>query len=520
MNQHHHEVTRGHRLVGNAALLAVVLALLLNVVFYVWARPPGVMRNLGVIVNVREALLQGYVKQPDDKKLVEAAINGMVQSLGDQHTRYFNADELALFNEHVTGEYSGIGAEVDIHNDRLRIIVPFEGSPAWQAGVLPGDIVMTINGNDTLGIPIEQTIMQLKGTPDTQVNLEVRHADGNTESLTVTRGVIRVDTVRGISRSPQGGYNYILDEQNDVAYVRLTQFGDDSLDDLTQALRQVKTQGAKGLILDLRDNGGGLLDSAVGISDLFLDDGQTIVTIRSRIAAEEIYTATDKTLLPDIPLVVLVNWNSASASEIVAGALQDNDRALIVGTRTYGKGSVQQVLAFDEGDGALKLTTAHWYVPSGRLIHRTPDSETWGVDPSAGAYVPMSADDFILWIQRRRDNEADNPFQQLDEPITSQWIEQHLLDPQLAAALQAMQGNLASGHWPQVGRANPDAIAIDLRREGLIQQRDLLQQTLEELDQEIAQLGSDSENSEQTPDIEPEPEPEPELEPEPIGAPE
>jgi carboxyl-terminal processing protease len=488
MNEHRHEVNRWHRIIGEVALLAVVVALILNIAFYAWARPAGILRDLGSVVSVREALMQGYVDAPEQDALTEAAIRGMVDSLGDPHTTYFNAEQLASFNEHVQGEYTGIGAEIDLQDNRLRIVQPFEDSPAWQTGVLPGDIVLEIDGFDTEGISIEESQRRLKGKPGTQVTLLVRHRDGQTATLTITRDTITVATVRGYRRLEDGGQAYMIDPDHQIAYVQLTQFGDKSLDELTQVLTDLKAQGLRGLILDLRDNGGGLLTGAQGVSDLFLPGGKTVVTIRGRISAEEVLETSDKTLLPDTPLVVLINEQSASASEIVAGALQDHGRAYIVGTRSYGKGSVQQVMDLQDGSGALKLTTARWYVPSGRLIHRVPGAERWGVDPSPGAYIAMSIDDQIAMIRRRREAVSDDPYAGLSGPVTPAWITEHLLDPQLAAALGAAQTRLVDGNWPTTDENDTDTIRRQAEVESLRRQQSELAEALAEVERRLADM--------------------------------
>lgn len=483
-----HNVTRGHRIVGEVALVAVVVVLVLNIAFYAWARPAGIVRNLSSVVSARQLLMERYVDPPEDDALIEAAIRGMVDSIGDPHTNYFNAEQLATFNEHVQGSYSGIGAEIDLQENRLRIVQPFVDSPAWNAGVLPGDIVLSIDGYDTEGISIEEAQHRLKGQEGTPVSIQVRHPDGEVNTLVVTRGVIEVATVRGYRRLDDGGQAYMIDADQGVAYVQLTQFGEKSLEELTRVLTELKQQGLNSLILDLRNNGGGLLTGAQGVSDLFLTGGQTVVTIRGRQGAEEVLKSSDETLLPDTPLVVLVNEQSASASEIVAGALQDNGRALIVGTRTYGKGSVQVVMPLDDNQGALKLTTARWYVPSGRLIHRVPDAERWGVDPSPGAYVGMTIDEQLAMIRRSRDIVTDRPYDALTGPVTPAWVSEALLDPQLAAALHAAQQQVTAGSWPDLGGGGADDEVARTRRDLLERQKTQLAEQLAEVERMLAEL--------------------------------
>jgi len=520
MNRHNPEVTKAHRMIGNAALLAVVFALVLNIAFYAWARPARIIRPLGVMAEVRQMLLEGYVDEPDDGALIEAGIRGMVDSLDDPNTVFFNADQLQQFDEHVSGKYSGIGAGIDLKEDRLLIVTPFEDSPAWQAGLMSGDLVLEIDGKDTLGITILEAREQLMGEAGTQVSVLVRHRDGETESLTITRGVITVSTVRSIQQIEGQGLDFMLDHDNQIGYVRLTNFDQQSQEDMQGALESLKAQGMAGLIIDLRGNGGGLLNAAVGISDMFLTEDQTIVTIRSRIADDVVYRSTDQTLFPDIPVAVLVNATSASASEILAGALQDNDRAMIIGTRSYGKGSVQENRPLSNGEVSLKMTTAHWYVPSGRMIHREPDSERWGVDPSPGGYVLMTNDELVAMIDRMRDNRSANPFVDYTGPMTPDWLQENLLDAQLAAGLEAVQGHVVNGGWPAVGESDADAMVALGHIEALQFRRAELATALANIDVQLEELGVEAGNDDAasaTPDVEEAPAPNQAPEPAGVG---
>ncbi len=490
------QIGRTHRQVGMIALLAVIIALIGNVAAFAWLRPYGILRDLGVLAEAREQIHNRYVTDTEDQVLIDAALEGMLDALGDQNTEYFSAEELARFNEHVGGAFTGIGAEIDIHENRLRIVAPLDDSPAWNSGVLPGDIVLEIDGEDTWGIDIFDAMARLKGKAGTNVTIKVRHRDGSTEDITITRAKIEVASVRGYRRDPGNGFHYLLDPDQKIAYVRLTQFGEKSYDELDDRLKALRDEGMQALILDLRNNGGGLLDAAVAISDLFLTEGQTIVSTQGRAEQASTATSTAKTLLPDLPLVVLVNENSASASEIVAGALLDNGRALIVGTRTFGKGSVQQLLPLGDGSSAIKLTTAYWYIPSGRMIHRKPDAEQWGVDPSPNSFVPMDAEAVLAMLLKRREAEADDPYAQLDGPITPQWLRENLLDDQLAAALQAAQGRLADGDWPTVGVGRAEALAEPTEEETLTRRKQELLDMVEQIDEQIEALKADESRGE------------------------
>lgn len=473
---------------GRIALLVVIITLIGNVVAFSYLRPYGILRDLGTLAKARERIHMLYVEEVDDQKLIDAALTGMAESLGDPNTEYFSAQRLAEFNEHFSGEFTGIGAEVGIQDDRLMIIAPLDDSPAWRSGVLPGDIVLEIDGKDTKGIDIFEAVTRLKGEAGTDVTIKVRHTDGTVEQITITREKIEVASVRGYRRDPGNGFKYMIDPANKIAYVRLTQFAKGSAQEVKERLEQLKAQDMRGLILDLRDNGGGLLEGAVAIADMFLTGGKTIVTTRGRAEPETTLRSSSDTLLPDLPLVVLVNENSASASEIFAGAMLDNGRALIVGTRTYGKGSVQQLLEFGDGEGALKLTTAYWYLPSGQLIHRNEGASEWGVSPSPGCVVPMTSEQVRAMLLKRRNIDIEDPYEDLNEPITPQWVRAKLLDDQLAAALEAAQARVAGNPWPKVGVTMQAATAEPTEREKLVERRKELQTQLNQVNQDLDAL--------------------------------
>lgn len=482
------QVTPSQRLFGKLALLLVILALIGNVLAFAYLRPYGILRELSPLAEAREHIHQRFVGEVNDQDLIDAALRGMADALGDENTQYFSSEELTAFNEHVGGEFTGIGASIDIHENRLRIVAPMDNSPAWKSGVMPGDIVLEINGKDTLGIDIFEAMRQLKGKAGTDVTIKVQHRTGEIQDITITRDTIHVDSVTGYRRDPGNGYDYMIDADRKIAYVRLIQFGESSLQEVQDALTKLKSQGMKALILDLRNNGGGLLDGAAGISDMFLTGGQTIVSTKGKGTATETLISSDDTLLPEIPLVVLVNENSASASEIVAGAMLDNGRALLVGSRTFGKGSVQQLLPLSGGSSAIKLTTAYWYLPSGKMIHRKEGAERWGVDPSPGCFVPMDDEQLRAMLIKRREAELQDPYAELDGPVTPKWLRDEMLDAPLAAALEAAQQMLVSDAWPKVGIDGDDALAKPTERESLESRKQELTELLQQVDEQIKQL--------------------------------
>jgi carboxyl-terminal processing protease len=423
--------------------------------------------------------------------MAEAAVRGMIEALNDPYTVYLPPEALDDFERSVRGSFSGIGAEVTTAPGRLTIVTPLEDSPAWEAGVMAGDTILEIDGASTLDMDIREAVDRLTGERGTDVTIKVRRESGEEKQITITRDLIEIQTVRGFRRGADQHFDFMLDHANKVGYIRITQFSDPTVAAFQDALATLQEQGARAIILDLRFDPGGLLSAAVQISDMFLTGGQTIVSIKGRSVPEKVHQSTDQTLMPDIPLVVIANEASASAAEIVAGALKDNDRALVVGTRTFGKGSVQQVRMLETEQGALKITNAYWHIPSGRIIHRREDSDTWGVDPSPGAYVPMTIEQREEMLELRRESDvlrADNGAAS-DQAITPELIDEQLKDPQLAAALRAALGRLQTGEWPAVGSdRDVEALVQQQRKAELERRRDLLQRSLAEVQEKLDEL--------------------------------
>lgn len=448
--------------------------------------------QLDLLVDIRHELVNNYVESPKQKELIEAAVRGMIEALDDPYTVFLNAEDLAPFQRQIQGRFSGIGAEVEIHEDRLRIVSPLEDSPAWKAGILAGDVVLEIEGQDTEGMSLADSIKLLTGEAGTDVSLKVRHRTGEVATITITRDVINVPTIRGTHRLEDSHFDHMLDPANKIGFIRISQFTRKSAEDLEKAIKELLEAGVRGIILDVRFNPGGLLQAATEISDLFLEPGQRIVSVKGRNTPEKTYDAKTKPLVPaDIPVVIIANEGSASASEILAGALSENDRALFVGTRTFGKGSVQTVRQLLDGNAAIKLTSAYYYLPTGRNIHRTGnDDEEWGVDPSEGCYVPMDADAIRAMIDARRDGEFNRLVAdaKADNKINPKWIEESLKDVQLAKAHEAMLGKLKSGEWPKVGKSNTDELVKLRKRQRLLDQRDRVAEALAKIDEQLAKL--------------------------------
>jgi carboxyl-terminal processing protease len=469
--------------------------------------------QMGLLVDVRHQLITGFVKKPSDKDMLEGAVRGMIESLGDVHTVYMSSEHLKRFDRETMGSFSGIGAEVSIDPNarRLKIVSPIEGSPAYREGVMAGDIVLKIDDKDTLGMELSDAVKNLIGKAGTDVTIEVRHESGDLQTITITRAQINVSTIRGIRRATTGGWDFMLDPVNKIGYVRLRQFSESTADDLRQALKGLMDDGMRGLILDLRFNPGGLLTSAVEVADLFLDPDQDVVSVKGRTVAEYIHRSEHKQVTGGAQIVVLANGGSASAAEIVAGALADNLRAKFIGSRTFGKGSVQQLRMLDGGQGALKMTNAYWYTPNGKLIHKVTvkdedkanadEQPSWGVDPDDGFFVVMSPKQMRAMIEIRRNSDVlhrtasdeNAPIKQAT--LTPESIEQDLKDLQLAAGLKAIIGKLDSGDWPVVGKAGADLLVKQIKIEQLISAKQRYLEELARIEGELKQLQSGAEET-------------------------
>ncbi|MDE1568924.1 S41 family peptidase [Aquabacter sp. P-9] len=316
-------------------------------------------RQLNLFGDVFEKVRSDYVEKPDDAKLVEAAINGMLAGL-DPHSSYMDAKSFRDMQVQTRGEFGGLGIEVTMEDGLVKVISPIDDTPASKAGVQAGDIITKLDGEQVQGMTLNQAVEKMRGAVNTPITLTVvRKGQDKPIEIKVVRDTIRIKSVR--SRIENG----------DIAYLRVTSFNEQTYDNLKKAVEDLTAQigpdKIKGYILDLRNNPGGLLDQAIAVSDAFLDRGE-IVSTRGRNADEtQRFNARGGDLTKGKPIIVLTNGGSASASEIVAGALQDHKRATILGSRSFGKGSVQTIIPLG-GNGALRLTTARYYTPSGRSI--------------------------------------------------------------------------------------------------------------------------------------------------------
>ncbi len=358
--------------------------------------------RMRLIADVLAEVEKSYVEDLDDasrQKLVENMVNGGLQQL-DPHSIYFNPDQLRDFETQSDGEFGGVGfiLAFDPKKNLLVVDTPMPNSPAYEAGIQTGDFITKIGDVDATGMRIDQARKLIMGKPGTSVELTMlRAGTEKTETIPLVRAMIEQSAVTGWERQADDPlkWNYFIDRKHGIAFIRLLGFNGKTTRELKAALEECESAGAKAYILDLRDNPGGLLNEAIDVADLFLAQGG-IVTTRVR-GSEKSWSSKDDgkpyEKASDRPIAVLVNGGSASASEIVAGALQDNGRAVVVGTKTYGKGSVQKIFDLPEG-GAVKITTEVWLTPSGKHLQRrmTNESESSnvGIEPNDGLKVELT----------------------------------------------------------------------------------------------------------------------------------
>jgi carboxyl-terminal processing protease len=318
-----------------------------------------------------------------EEVLVSEFADGAFAEL-DPFTSMIWPSDLDEFRKGVNGEFSGVGVQIQSDEDgSLRVISPLEDTPAFKAGIKAGDVITHINGKSAKGITTSQAVKSITGERGTFVTLTVRSPDGTSKDYTIKRDVIKVASIKGYTHKPGGGWDFMIDPDTRIAYIRLTNFTQETSKELDQAIGKLNEAGARGIILDLRNNPGGLLTAATEVCDKFLTDGVIVSTRPDRETGNPPTFARARKDNDEchLPLVVLVNQYSASASEIVSGALKDQKRATIVGERTFGKGSVQMLYPLSDRSALLKLTTSHYYLPAGKCIHREENSTDWGVEP-------------------------------------------------------------------------------------------------------------------------------------------
>ncbi|MGZ3411444.1 MAG: S41 family peptidase [Xanthobacteraceae bacterium] len=394
-------------------------------------------RQLNLFGDIFERVRAHYVEKPDDSKLVESAVNGMLSGL-DPHSSYMDPKSFRDMQVQTRGEFGGLGIEVTMEDGLIKVVAPIDDTPAAKAGIRAGDIITHLDDEAVQGLTLNQAVEKMRGLVNTKINLKIMRKGTETPiDVSIVRDVIRVRSVR--SRV----------EGEDVGYIRISQFNEQTTDGLKKALSDISTQIAndklRGYVIDLRNNPGGLLDQAISVSDTFLERGE-IVSTRGRDPEEtQRFNAKAGDLSKGKPVIVLINGGSASASEIVAGALQDHKRATLVGTRSFGKGSVQTIIPLGSGNGALRLTTARYFTPSGKSIQAkgiVPDIEVLqDVPDEVKARVTETKGESSLRGHLKAEGEEGGGSQSYVPPEAKD-------DKALGAALDLLRGVQANSAFP------------------------------------------------------------------------
>ncbi len=393
-----------------------------------------------------------YLEPIEPTDLFEGAMQGMIDRLDDPYSAFISHKNLQEFYENIDQEFGGVGMEValDPKTRQLTVLSPLVGTPAYKAGIRAGDRILRIDDHSTQGMSLRDAVAHMRGKSGQPVTLSILHeGDSEPVDITIVRAVIQIDTVLGDTRNADGSWNFFLDGFLDeysaeedskesllIGYLRINVFSENTAKELREAIDGLIAHGMEGLILDMRSNPGGLLGAATDVCDMFIDSG-VIVTTRGRDKqVKRTVRATVPGTYRDFPIAVLVNQYSASASEIVAACLQDHSRAVIVGQRTWGKGTVQEVIDLEAAQGAVKLTTASYWRPSEKNIHRGKDvgeQADWGVTPDDGCEVIVEGDELTklrLW-RIDRDRPGETPGDDNAEPY---------IDPQLEKAIEYIDG--------------------------------------------------------------------------------
>jgi len=335
--------------------------------------------DMKMLIEVMNLVRDNYVQDVDVKNLVYGAAAGMVKTL-DPFSQFLEPDAHKEMKTETEGEFGGLGIRIAIRDNILTVITPLPGTPAYRQGVLPGDRIVKIEGESTQDITIEQAVKKLRGAPGSKVTLTIgREGEKELKDFTLTRELIKVESIK----------SKMLD--SDIGYIRLTEFTQRSAQDFDAALKALQMKGMKNLVVDLRNNPGGLLNVAVDVCRLFVGNSKLIVYTEGRRQPKQEFRADASAPYADLPMVILVNHGSASGSEIFAGCLQDYHRAVILGSETFGKGSVQSVIPLADGSG-LRLTTAKYYTPSGRTFHRDEKTGKGGITPDILIDVPRDVE--------------------------------------------------------------------------------------------------------------------------------
>ena len=382
----------------------IIMTACLSTLCYVVQRRTQTALMIGDAVEMIDAY---YVDPVDRDQLIMSAMRGMTESL-DDHSEFIAEENYQAFQDSIQQEFAGIGIYVEQPeiNQPVRVITPLVGSPALAAGLMPDDRILAVNGEDVSSMELQDVSKRLKGPVGTVISVKLLRGEDTLE-LNVRRERIEIESVIGDHRDINNQWIYRLADQPEIAYLRLTSFGDRTVKEVQAALGNLEDDYL-GLIVDLRGNGGGLLNSAVEISDMFLEKGRIVSTRTRGGVLEDQFDANPTTLInPEIPVAILIDQDSASASEIVAACLQDHGRAVIVGKRSFGKGTVQNILPLQYGKSALRLTVARYYRPNGENIHRKRDAseeDQWGVVPNEGYEIALDPERLDELAKRRRES--------------------------------------------------------------------------------------------------------------------
>ncbi|MDB4796595.1 S41 family peptidase [bacterium] len=427
---------------------------------------------------LQETIIKQSFKNVDSDKLTRATIEGMLESLDDPHARYLSAVELASMQFQLSGEMFGIGAQLRMIEDRLVVVRPIPGSPALAAGIQASDVITEVDGKAAQGQSLLEIVNQIRGPLGTKIQLGLER-DGQERSITVTRGRIKLPTVfglRGVVTSEGVSEPDLIGKNSNIGYMQISQFGNQTAEELNDRISALDSKGMKGAIIDLRFCPGGSLEPATKAADLFLEEGQ-IVRIQDRDGEQRIIRATQD-IHWQFPLVILVNEATASAAEILCGALQDHERVIILGTRTFGKGSVQSLLHINQKLGAIRLTTAQYFLPKGKNIDRSPTSSSWGIDATDGYFVPNESENLTL----KNRLQGTRPIDQAPLSVgglTVDGLSKNLNDPQLVAGLEAIESKVGSGAFKKMGRSRTELQKHIMQQELKRQQSTLLEKLIE-----------------------------------------
>lgn len=401
----------------------------LTTVFYrlppIAAEQDSVYRTYAPLVEVDALIRRDYVIPVEGDRLTDGAIRGLLLKL-DRYSAYVSPEDLADYRTKNTGRYIGVGLEIGEADGSLVVISPVENGPAMDAGVASGDVILAIDGRPASGVSVYEAERLLEGAHGTFASLRLRCADGSVVMKSIRRSMLNRVAVRGCGRSTDGRHDFVLDAERRVGYVRVSKFDVGATEALMVAIAEMKKAGMTSFIVDLRFNPGGLFTEAVAMVDRFVDRGVIVKTVNRRRAIKT-YKATPDNSDTTTPLVVLINQGTASSAEIVAGSLQDHERATVIGERSFGKGSVQNLIEVQHGNAGLRLTVALYQLPGGRIIHKSRDARTWGVVPDV--VIELDDDEYARIIARR---------QEIDRSVVGSEGARVFMDRQLAEALSVL----------------------------------------------------------------------------------